>query len=269
MVRCMMAAAALLLVSCNKADLEPVGAKPAAAAERSWRSLPLIRDGKVDSAWFHTGYGTFTVDDGALRTDCDEKGLGLLVYGKEKLGDCQIRVVYRSKDPRSNAGVYIRIDDGILQTKGEKPAPASRENGKLTDEGLTAMKEASEKDLGPWYAVHHGYEVQIAVGGDECHRTGAVYALAPSSLTPSPSAPGTWRTMVITLRGNVVEVEVDGQRSTTFDPASPDVPARKVWHEPDRTHPRPTHGYIGLQNHDPGDTVWFKEVSVKPLKTGA
>jgi hypothetical protein len=24
-------------------------------------------------------------------------------------------------------------------------------------------------------------------------------------------------------------------------------------------------GYIGLQNHDPGDIVWFKEVSVRKL----
>src|SRR5215213_7582552 len=201
MVRCVTAAAALLLlVSCNKADLEPDGAKPVAAAERSWRSLPLIMDGKVDPAWFHTGYGTFTVDDGALRTDCDEKGLGLLVYGKEKLGDCQIRVVYRSKNPTSNSGVYVRIDDGILQKKGENPAPASRENGKLTDEGIKAMQEASEKELGPWYAVHHGYEVQIADAGDEFHRTGAIYSLTKAEAVPAKE-PAAWRTMVITLQG--------------------------------------------------------------------
>ena len=30
-------------------------------------------------------------------------------------------------------------------------------------------------------------------------------------------------------------------------------------------HPRPATGYIGLQNHDPGDVVWFKEISVRPL----
>src|SRR5918999_4780255 len=203
MVRCVMVAAALLLVSCNKADLEPAGAAPAAAAERSWRSLPLIQGGKVAPAWFHTGYGTFTVDDGALRTDCDERGLGLLVYGKEKFGDCQVRVVYRSKDPRSNAGVYIRIDDGILQQAGKQPPPASRENGKLTEQGLAAMKEASEKDLGPWYAVHHGYEVQIADAGDEFHRTGAIYSLTKAEAVP-PTSPGQWREILITLKGNHV-----------------------------------------------------------------
>ena len=30
--------------------------------------------------------------------------------------------------------------------------------------------------------------------------------------------------------------------------------------------PRPGSGYIGLQNHDPLSTAYFKEVSVKPLK---
>ena len=31
---------------------------------------------------------------------------------------------------------------------------------------------------------------------------------------------------------------------------------------------RPLAGYIGLQNHDPGDVVFFKEVSVRPLPGG-
>ncbi len=55
------------------------------------------------------------LDGDSLRTECDEKVMGLLLYKKEKLGNCQIRVVYRCKDARSNAGVLVRIDDGILQ----------------------------------------------------------------------------------------------------------------------------------------------------------
>jgi hypothetical protein len=33
------------------------------------------------------------------------------------------------------------------------------------------------------------------------------------------------------------------------------------WREPKR----PVVGYIGLQNHDPGEIVWFREVSVRSL----
>src|SRR3954447_740953 len=98
------------------------GDKP---AESPWRALPLIKDGKVDPSWAQVGWGGFAVEDGNLRTECDEKGMGLLLYKKEKFGDCQIRVIYRSRDARSNSGVYVRIDAGILDRVKEK-APAVR-----------------------------------------------------------------------------------------------------------------------------------------------
>ena len=256
------AVVALSLVLWNAGCAKNENGAAASAAEDSWRPLPLITGGKADPAWFHTGWGTFTVDEGALRTDCDERGLGLLVYSKEKFGDCQIRIVYRSKDPRSNAGVYVRIDDGILAKAGEKTSPAKRVEGKLTDESLEAMKRDSEQEKGPWYAVHHGFEVQICDAADEHHRTGAIYSLAKSTAAP-PKEPGQWRTMIITLKGTQVLVDLDGQRVTSFDSAARDLPPRNQWHEPKREPKRPTAGYVGLQNHDPGDVVWFKEVSVR------
>ena len=75
--------------------------------------------------------------------------------------------------------------------------------------------------------------------------------------------------MIITLAGERVLVDVDGQRVTTFDAGSADLPPRKQWHEPKREWKRPPAGYIGLQNHDPGDVVWFKEVSVRSLPADA
>lgn len=235
------------------------------AATGEWRSLPLVKDGKIHPAWDHTGYGTFVVDNGAIRTVPDEKGLGLLVYTKEKFGDCQIRVVYRAKDERSNSGVYVRINDGILKRLDENPPAAKRgPDGRLTPEGDKAMKEASDKEAGPWYAVHHGFEVQIADGGDEFHRTGAIYSYARAAAAPEKPR-DEWRTMVITLKGTQILVDLDGKRVTEFDSTSRDVPPRRQWHEPRREHPRPTQGYFGLQTHDPGDTVWFKEVSVRGL----
>ena len=258
-----LAVAALAATGCAD-DKRP--ASSAQASKSDWRQLPLTQGGEVHANWHQVGHGGFKAEDGMLVTAPDEKGLGMLTYTKEKFGDCQIRVVFKTSKAAANAGVFVRVDDGILKRLDEKSEPASRDQtGQLTPEGVKAMQEASEKQLGAWYGVHHGFEIQIADGGDPFHRTGAVYSLAPSSYTPSPSAPGTWRTMVITLDGNRVEVEVDGQRTTTFDPDSRDVPPRKVWHEPDRDPKRPTHGYIGLQNHDPGDIVHFKEVSIRPL----
>jgi hypothetical protein len=231
-----------------------------------WRALPLIKDGKVDPAWVHIGYGAFGIEDGALRTDSDARGLGLLLYGKEKFGDCQIRVVFKSKDARSNAGVYVRIDDGILDKVKDRHAPAKRdEHGKLSEDSLQVFKEASDKEQGPWYAVHHGYEIQICdAAGGKLSRTGAVYSLAESAAL-SDKPPTEWKTMVIALDGNLITVDIDGKRVTEFDSQSNNVSADRQWHEPKREPKRPTAGYIGLQTHDPGDVVYFKEVSVRPL----
>src|SRR5581483_6166981 len=215
--------------------------------------------------WKQIGWGRFAVDGDSLRTDCDEKGMGLLLYDKEKFGNCQIRVVFKAKDAKSNAGVFVRVDDGILSWLNKKPEPIQRDKkGKLSPEMLKKLKASSEKEEGPWYAVHHGFEVQICDTGDDFHRTGAVYSLAKAVPTPKKS-PGEWRTMIITLKGNLVLVDLDGKRVTTFDSAARDLPPQKIWHEPRREPKRPQVGYLGLQNHDPGDVVWFKEVSVRPL----
>lgn len=234
------------------------------SSEPAWRPLPLITDGKVDPSWMHLGWGGFVVDDAALRTECDPKGLGLLVYKKERLGNCQVRVVFKTKDVKSNSGVYVRIADGILEQAGKPGAAFERDAaGKPSKESMDKMQASAGHEEGPWFAVHRGYEVQIAGGGDPLHGTGAIYSLATSSGVSKKA--GEWRTMIITLAGEQIFVDLDGQRVATFDPRSPNLPPQKQWHEPKREPKRPQAGYIGLQNHDPGDVVWFKEVSVRPL----
>ena len=103
--------------------------------ERPWRALPLVKGGQVAPGWAQVGWGGFAVDGDSLRTECDEKGMGLLLYRKERFGNCQIRVVYRPKDAKSNSGVFVRIDDGILQRLNEKaPAIERDKGGKLSEE---------------------------------------------------------------------------------------------------------------------------------------
>jgi hypothetical protein len=99
---------------------------------------------------------------------------------------------------------------------------------------------------------------------DPLHRTGAIYSLAASSAI-SAKRPDEWKTMVITLDGPWIFVDLDGQRVTSFDTGSPDVAPAKQWYEPKREVKRPKIGYLGLQNHDPGDVVWFKEIAVRLL----
>ena len=235
-------------------------------SEAQWRSLPLIKNGQVSPDWVHIGYGGFSVEGDAIKTVCAPEGLGLLVYEKKRLGNCQIRVVFKVQDQRSNSGVYVRLSDGILKRAG-KPGPAFNRDasGTPSDESMEKVIAAAEREEGAWYAVHNGYEVQIAGSGDELHRTGAIYSLAPSK-HPSSKQPGEWQTMIITLDGTKISVELDGRQVSSVDTASKDLPPRKAWHEPKREPKRPVEGYIGLQNHDPGDVVWFREVSVRPLQ---
>ena len=227
-----------------------------AQAEPPWRALPLAADGKVDAAWKQIGGGRFVVDNGTLRGESDETGMGMLLYSKEALGNCQIRVVFRGKDTRSNAGVFIRIADGVLKIAENKEV---RKKQNQEDD-----KVESEKELGPWYPVHRGFEVQISEIGDEQHRTGSIYSLAKADPLPPLAADG-WRTMVITLKGNRIDVDVDGKPVCSFDSETTNLPERKQYWEPKRENKRPQVGYIGLQNHGPNDVVWFKEVSVRPL----
>jgi Domain of Unknown Function (DUF1080) len=221
----MLLASSLLIVALGA--MSSAAGKPEAGTSESWR--PLF-DGKSLDGWEHIGPGKLVLEDGLLRT---EGGMGLLWYTKEKLGNCVLRVVYKTSRPNSNAGVFIRI---------------------------------AEPPKDPWYAVHHGFEVQICDSEDEYHRTGAVYSLSKSKSLPV-KPPGQWNTMEITLKGQRILVSINGTQVNEFDAESSDVPKRTKDFEPERG-PRPESGYIGLQNHDDfsrGASVYFKEVSVRPL----
>lgn len=185
----------------------------------------VLFDGTSVAGWAQVGPGRFVLEDGVLRT---EGGMGLLWYTKEKLGNCVIRVEYKTEKADDNSGVFIRIAD------------------KPKDE---------------WFAVHNGYEVQIADSGDPFHRTGSIYSLSKADKLPGKV--GQWNTLEITLKGDLVFVAVNGEEVNRFDPKGP-VPERTKEYEPKRG-PRPESGYIGLQNHHQGSNVSFRRVSVRPL----
>lgn len=195
------------------------------ASPSAWR--PLF-DGRGLDGWEHVGPGEFVVEDGALRT---RGGMGLLWYSREKFGDCVLRVVYKTATPRSNSGVYIRIAD---------------------------------KPREPWFAVHHGFEVQILDAGRGGRGTGSIYTFAKAAA--QPAKPGEWNTLEITLKGNRVQTAINGVATSEFDSSELQPQKTDTIGEGDPARgPRPASGYIGLQNHDQNSVVYFKDVSVKPL----
>jgi hypothetical protein len=191
------------------------------SADAQWK--PLF-DGKTMDGWTHVGPGSFSVDNGMLKTS---GGMGLLFYNREKFGNSTVRVVFKTTGPNDNSGVFIRLP---------------------------------ELPHDPWYGVHNGYEVQIDAGGDEWHCTGAIYSLSKVSKRAQKPT-GEWNTMEIRLDGQRTLVLLNGEQVNDFRGDQP-VPERKQWFEPVRG-PRPDIGYIGLQNHDGRSSVYFKEVSVK------
>ena len=99
------------------------------------------------------------------------------------------------------------------------------------------------------------------------HDTAAIYDLVkPTRNAMKPV--GEWNHMVITSLGNVLEVELNGEKVNriNFD----------EWPEPNKrpdgtdhkfdvaykTHPRT--GYIGLQDH--GSDCWYKNIKLRPIK---
>lgn len=154
-------------------------------------------------------------------------GMGLLYHPGEKFGNAVIRVVYKVSGD-SNSGVFIRIP---------------------------------EQPTEPWMPVNKGYEVQIDDSDDDWHRTGVLYSFTKTLAQPKT---GEWNTMEITIEDERTVVTVNGTKVTDFKEGSP-VPEKKAKSEPDRGKRAPS-GYIGLQNHNDADVVYFKEVSVKKLK---
>jgi len=180
-------------------------------------------DGRSLDGWVMVGPGRFVVENGTMKT---EGGMGLLYYDRARLGNCTIRIVFKTTGEHGNSGVIIRLP---------------------------------EKPPDPWYGVHNGYEVQIDSSGDEWHATGSLYSISRTTLGHQKPA-GEWNTMEIILDGQKTTIRLNGAKVNEFDGTQP-VPPRKEWYEPVRG-PRPDAGYIGLQNHDARSIVYFREVSV-------
>ena len=203
-------------------------AATATVSAQEWKQL---FNGKDINDWHHVGPGGDTVENGLIRT---HGGMGLLVWKGGKIGDCQLRVVYKMRDFNDNSGVFIRIPD-----------------------------EPTE----PWMPVNKGYEVQIdnhpeTSGENEYHVTGTLYSLTKPLAFPGKPGPQ-WNTMLITIDGPHTVVELNGVKVTDFHEGDP-VPAKKFDFEPNRG-PRPMTGWFGLQNHSDNDIVFFKEVAIRQL----
>jgi hypothetical protein len=199
------------------------------AADNDWKQL---FNGKDLTGWKHVDKGSMTVENGVIQT---HGGMGLLYWTGGKVGNCQLRIVYRMRDHNDNGGVFIRIP--------------------------IEPREA-------WMPVYYGFETQIdnepeKGGEDDYHATGCLYSLTKAMARPGKPGPE-WNTMEITMDGPHTVVMVNGVKVTDYTDGQ-QVPPKKLWFEPERG-PRPNEGWIGLQNHGEHDIVFYKEVAMRQLK---
>lgn len=187
---------------------------------------PLFNGRNLDG-WAHAGFGGFEVEDGLLRP---HGGVGILWYTGGKIGNSRLRVVYRVAAKQDNSGVFVRIPD---------------------------------KPDDPWMPVEKGLEVQInGAGKSPYHVTGAIYTFSKAETEAGP--PGEWNVMDILLDGEATEVRINGEFVSRYVDGD-EIPPRENKFDP-APGPRPASGYIGLQNHPQGENVYFREISLLPLR---
>lgn len=104
-----------------------------------------------------------------------------------------------------------------------------------------------------------GYEVQVNNSHSDWRRTGGLYAVV--DVKEAPAKDNEWFTQHIIVNGKHIVVKVNGV--TTVDYVEPDGVSETGY--PNMPGRKLSHGTFALQGHDPGSTVYFKNIQVKPL----
>lgn len=170
------------------------------------------------AGWNHYGPGYFELDPetGILKS---YGGMGLFWYAVKEYEDFVLELEFMCDKAETNSGVFVRVP-GV---------PSSDDY------------------------IYHSFEIQINDAGEGIHQTGAVYdAEAPTAQAWKPT--GEWNHFRITLRGNHINVELNGQEIVDWEME----PRGKVRDLAPR-------GYIGLQNHDYDTSVYFRNIFVTEL----
>jgi hypothetical protein len=104
-----------------------------------------------------------------------------------------------------------------------------------------------------------GFEVQVNNSHKDWRRSGGLYAV--EDVREPPSVDNKWFTEHIVVRGDRVQIFIDGEK--VVDWTQP-----KGWTPPQNMEGRFLRAghTFALQGHDPGSTVYYKNIRVKPLQ---
>jgi hypothetical protein len=106
----------------------------------------------------------------------------------------------------------------------------------------------------PWVAVNQGYEIQVDASDEPDRTTGSIYTFQgadPDAVEQALKPVGSWNSYEIRVVGQNIKVLLNGVLVNDFDSTDP---ARDL-----------AQGYVGLQNHGGGETIYYRDVRVKDL----
>ena len=201
---------------------------PVTVAASEWRAL---FNGKDLSGWKPNVYpDSWSVVDGTIRARATKESSHLFFVGDrpegfESFKDFELEVTARS-EPNSNGGIFIHT-------------------------GYATVSAAQR--------LSKGYEIQLNSSPRERRKTGSLYAIV--DLDKSPVDESKWFTVLITVRGKRITVQIDGQKVVDYiEPENvqppPGRPGRKL---------DPIGGAIALQAHDPGSTFYFRSIRLRAI----
>ncbi len=104
----------------------------------------------------------------------------------------------------------------------------------------------------------HGYEVQVNNSQEDWRRTGSLYAI--QDVIENYAVDNEWYTEYIKVEGKRIIIKIND--TVVVDYTEPENPKR----EGSGVHKILKGGTFALQGHDPGSTVFYKDIMVKPLK---
>jgi hypothetical protein len=188
-----------------------------------------------------------------------EKGFTPLFNGKDLTGWTKAK---------ENEGTFV-VKDGAIVANGPRchlfyTGPAGKadfKNFELKIDVMTQPKSnggiyfhTAYQDTG-WPAK--GFEVQVNNSHGDWRKTGGLYAVQDNK---EPFEDGKWLTAHIVVKDNTVTIFVDGRKTAEW---TQPVDWKGIDQFPDR---RLASGTIALQGHDPGSTVYYKNIRIKQLK---
>lgn len=196
------------------------------ADHHEWHSL---FDGRTLMGWQSNPENpkSFSIEDGAIKVQGERSHLFYVgTVNDANFQDFELKAKVKTM-PKANAGIYFH-------TKYQKDG---------------------------WPSA--GYEAQVNTSNGDWRKTGSLYAVddvKAEQLAETGAKDGEWFDYYIRVYGKQVTIKINGKELVNY--TQPQDPKR----DKSMSGRILKSGTFALQAHDPGSTVYFKDILVRPLR---